>query len=96
MPLQFTPRRSRLSVRFPNTIREYRLKAGISQRKLGEIIGHGRNAVSAWERGQRAPSLPTVLRLAKTLNTLVESLYRSFYCTPRKEKDQPSASPKRS
>ena len=34
MQVQHTPRASRRAPRFPNTIREYRLKAGLSQRKL--------------------------------------------------------------
>lgn len=81
MLVQHTPRASRHSPRFPNKIREYRLKAGLSQRKLAELLGRGRNAVSSWERGLTLPSVTRLLRMAKLLGTLAESLYMDFYAT---------------
>lgn len=85
MLVQHTPRASRHSPRFPNKIREYRLKAGLSQRKLAELLGRGRNAVSSWERGLTLPSVPCLLPMAKILGTLAESLYMDFYSTFPKE-----------
>jgi len=90
MPIQHTPRSSRRSPRFPNKIREYRLKAGLSQRILAETLGRGRNAVSSWERGLTLPSVPRLLRMAKLLNTLAEALYQDFYATLPKEEDSTS------
>jgi len=81
MPIQHTPRSSRHSPRFPNKIREYRLKAGLSQRKLAETLGRGRNAISSWERGLSLPSVPKLMRMAKELGTLSEALYQDFYVT---------------
>jgi hypothetical protein len=43
MPIQHTPRASRHAARFPNRIREYRLKAELSQRKLAALLRRGRN-----------------------------------------------------
>jgi transcriptional regulator with XRE-family HTH domain len=86
MEVQHTPRASRHAPRFPNRIREYRLKAGLSQRRLGELLGRGRNAVSSWERGLTLPSVPRLLKMAKTLATLAESLYAHFYAPPKDEK----------
>ena len=85
MNFQFTMRPTRLKVRFPNRIREYRLKAGLSQRDLAGQLGLRRNAVSAWERGISSPGLAHLLRLAKTLGTLAESLYQELY-SPHQEK----------
>ena len=85
MEVQHTQRASRHTPRFPNTIREYRLKAGLSQRKLAQLLGRGRNAVSSWERGLTLPSVPRLLRMAKILGTLAESLYMDFYSTFSKE-----------
>ena len=85
MDVQFTPRPSRYAPRFPNRIREYRLKACLSQRRLAETLGRGRNAVSSWERGLTQPDVTLALRLAKSLATLVESLYISFYAPPKDE-----------
>jgi transcriptional regulator with XRE-family HTH domain len=87
MTVQHTPRPASRAPKFPNRIREYRLKAGLSQRKLGEILGRGRNAISSWERGLTLPNVPRLLRMAKTLGTLAESLYMDFYSTFPTESD---------
>ena len=91
MEVQHTPRASRHAPRFPNKIREYRLKAGLSQRKLAEMLGRGKDAVSSWERGLSLPSVPRLLRMAKILGTLAESLYMDFYATFPKEGDPANA-----
>src|SRR5438552_14922142 len=83
MEVQLTPRVSRHAPRFPNAIREYRLKAGLSQKKLAGLLGRGRNAVSSWERGLTRPDVTLGVRLAKTLSTLAESLYMSFYASAK-------------
>jgi putative transcriptional regulator len=92
MTLQLTPRLSRKQARFPNQIRHYRLQAGLSQAALGSAVGTSRKVISAWERGQRFPSGPAVLRLAKALSTLVEALYQSFYSSarPAERQQQPT------
>ncbi len=79
MAVQFTQRLSSKAPRFANRIREYRLKAGLTQRALGAALGVTRRAVSAWERGLSCPTVPCLMRLAKTLGTLAEALYFGFY-----------------
>ena len=91
MPIQHTPRASRHAPRFPNKIREYRLKAGLSQHQLAEMLGRGRNAVSSWECGRTLPNVPRLMRMAKILGTLAESLYMEFYATIPKEGEAGSA-----
>jgi transcriptional regulator with XRE-family HTH domain len=81
MSPQHTPRPSRLHARFPNQIRQYRLKAGLSQASVGELVGVGKNTVSAWERGLTCPIAPFLMKLAKTLGTLSEAFYPEFYVT---------------
>lgn len=83
MPLQLTPRLSTKRPRFPNRIREYRLKSGLTQTALGRLVGKGRKIVSAWERGVRLPTVANALKLARALATLVEGLWESLY-SPRK------------
>ncbi len=85
MEVQHTARPSRHVPRFPNTIREYRLKAGLSQRKLAAMLGRSKDAVSSWERGLSLPSVKHLMRMAKVLGTLAESLYRDFYSTDSQE-----------
>lgn len=81
MSLQLTPRLGSRPPQFPNRIREYRLRLGLSQAALGTLIGKARNQVSAWERGSQLPNVRSLLRLAKALNTLAEALYEGLYCT---------------
>ena len=91
MDVQITPRSSRHAPRFPNRIREYRIKAGLSQRKLAGLLGRGRNAVSSWERGLTRPDVTLGVRMAKILGTLAESLYMDFYSTFPKEQEPANA-----
>lgn len=88
---QYSRRRGNLPARFPNTIREYRLKAGFTQRNLGSLLGKSRGVISAWERGHTLPRVPHLLKMAKTLDTLAESLYGGLYQTsPKEPTNQPS------
>jgi transcriptional regulator with XRE-family HTH domain len=88
---QHTPRFNTKRARFPNAIREYRLKAGLTQKKLGELIGRSRRAISNWECGVILPRVPDLFRLAKALATLAETLYAGLYCTyPREKTANPS------
>ena len=79
MEVQLTARALKHAPRFPNHIREYRLRAGLSQRSLARHVGRGRNAVSSWERGQTLPSVPNLMLMAKVLGTLAEALYIEYY-----------------
>ena len=79
MSMQFTPRRLRVHRKFHNAIRQYRLKAGLSQRQLAAALGLGRSVISRWERGLRLPAIPVLFRMAKELGTLAESLYYEYY-----------------
>ena len=54
-------------------------------RKLATMLGRGRNAVSSWETGRTLPNVPRLMRMAKILGTLAESLYMDFYATFPKE-----------
>lgn len=49
-------------------IREYREKAGISQKKLGLALGLSDKAVSAYESGRTLPPLETLYRIAEELD----------------------------
>ena len=83
MPMQQTPRISQRPSRHPNQIRHYRIAAGLSQSELGARIGRTRSVVSAWERGRYLPSVTNVFLLARSLDTLVESLYWGLYTQAR-------------
>lgn len=87
MNLQITLRPTRLQVRFPNRIREYRLKAGLSQRALAGKLSLDRNTISTWERGLSSPGVANLLHMAKALGTLAESLYQELYSPDQSKED---------
>ena len=70
-------------------IREVRLKRGLSQQSLAELVGIPQTHVSAMELGIQFPNLLTVLRLAVALECKVTDLVRVF-----DEADLPSILPK--
>jgi transcriptional regulator with XRE-family HTH domain len=85
MSYQETPRRGTRPARFPNRIREYRVRAALSQRELGRLVGRSENTIMRWERGHRLPAVPDLFKLARALDTLGESLYIGLYRLYRRE-----------
>lgn len=76
MAYEFSLRRSRIAAKFPNRIREFRIRAGWNQRELAGKIAVPRSTMASWERGQFLPALPAAIQLAKALGTFVEALYQ--------------------
>ena len=72
-----------MPARYPNTIREYRVGAGLTQRELGERVGATRSMVSIWERGRSLPTLRAAFRLARSLDTFAEHLYQELFTQAR-------------
>jgi transcriptional regulator with XRE-family HTH domain len=62
---------------FGKTLRELRLKAGLTQEKLGLEADIRRTFVSLLELGQQQPSLTTIFKLAKALNVAPSEIIRS-------------------
>jgi len=48
-------------------IRKYREEAGISQKKLGLVLGLSDKAISSYESGRTLPPIETLFRIAKQL-----------------------------
>lgn len=63
---------------FGARLREVRLKRGLSQQELAELVGIPQPHVSAMESGVKFPNLLTVLRLAVALECKVTELVRVF------------------
>ena len=55
-------------------LKELRLEMGLSQKKLGEILGVCNQTVSFWETGSREPDLDTLRDIAKYFDTSVDYL----------------------
>lgn len=56
-------------------IKEYRLKAGLTQGELAEAVGYDRSTVTKWENGSKEPLATTVKAIAIALNINVAQLY---------------------
>ncbi len=59
------------------SIRTFREKAGVSQRKLGISLGLSDKAISAYESGRTVPSIETLIRIAEILNITLDDLWES-------------------
>ncbi len=70
-------------MRYPNQIREYRLRDKFTQRDLARETGVSRSMISAWECGQMLPSAPNLFKLARALSTLCEALYPALRAAER-------------
>ena len=55
-------------------IKEYRLKAKLSQEKVAELVGVSRQAVTKWESDQSSPNMDNLFRLAEIFGTTVDAL----------------------
>lgn len=58
-----------------NHVREVRTRLGLSQQELADLAGVTRQAVSAIEAGQSAPSTTIALRMARGLGCRIEDLF---------------------
>ena len=59
---------------YADRIRELRLRAGMSQQTLGNMLGVSAVAVGKWERGQTQPDITTLTRLADIFGTTIDDL----------------------
>lgn len=57
------------AVAFGRVLRRLRLEAGLTQEELGFDASLRRTYISVLELGRQQPSLKTILKLAKALNT---------------------------
>jgi len=55
-------------------IRDFRKRRGYSQDKLGISVSVTASAVSAYELGERTPSIEILAKIAKTLGTTIDYL----------------------
>jgi len=59
---------------FGSILKELRLELGLSQRKLGEILGVVNQTISFWEIGAREPDLDTLVEISKFFNVSTDYL----------------------
>lgn len=59
---------------FGKNLKELRLEKGLSQQKLGEILGFCNQTISFWENGSREPDLDTILEIAQYFEVSLDEL----------------------
>ena len=59
---------------FGKKLKELRMEKGLSQQKLGEILGFCNQTISFWENGSREPDLDTLLKISKFFEVPIEEL----------------------
>ncbi len=59
---------------YAEKIREYRLRAGLSQQELGKYLGISAVAVGKWERAQTQPDIRSLTRMADLFGTTIDEL----------------------
>lgn len=65
-------------------IKHFRSKRNVSQEKLSQMCGYSSTYIGKIERGQRSPSLDTLIRIAEALQVPIGSFFDPFY----REQDQ--------
>jgi transcriptional regulator with XRE-family HTH domain len=60
----------------PNKLKEYRLKAGLTQKQVAEKLGlQCEDRLSHWERGQGMPSVLNLIKLSRIYKGTSNDLY---------------------
>ena len=60
------------------TLKEIRLKKGITQVELAKHVGISPQTISHYETGRAKPSLDVAVKLAKALGVSVEEIYQAW------------------
>lgn len=63
--------------KYPNTLREHRLKRNLKQKEVAKELGLGNSddRISHWERGQALPSIPNLFKLCRIYDTNPKDIY---------------------
>lgn len=59
-----------------NKINKFRKKKKLSQSDIAKVMKVKQNTISQWEKDIRTPNVKQGIKLAKILDTTVESLYK--------------------
>ena len=59
---------------FGKQLKTLRIAKGLSQQKLGELLGFCNQTISFWESGSREPDLDTLVEIAHFFEVSIEEL----------------------
>lgn len=74
---------SKTRQRVGKIIKDARIKKGLTQRQLGELIGKSNNALTNWEKGTNSPDVDMIELLCSILDITVDEMF------PNSKKQQP-------
>jgi len=57
-------------------VREFRVKAGITQAELGKTLGVSRQSIISIEKGHYVPSLPLALKIAQFFKCSTDDIFK--------------------
>lgn len=58
-----------------NRLKEYRVRLGVNQAEMGQLVGASRQTISLIERGDYSPSVTLALKLARACGVRVEDIF---------------------
>jgi putative transcriptional regulator len=58
-----------------NSLKEIRMKLGITQAELAELVGVARVSIISIEKGHFIPTIETALRIGKALDVPIEQIF---------------------
>lgn len=58
-----------------NQLKEYRVRLGVNQAEMGQLVGASRQTISLIERGDYSPSVTLALKLARACGVRVEDIF---------------------
>lgn len=73
-------------MKLSDRIKQQRVRCGLSQEKVAELVDVSRQAVTKWESGQSAPSTENLFKLAEIFGTTVDLLLPREDPAPEPEK----------
>jgi DNA-binding XRE family transcriptional regulator len=63
-------------VNIQNSLREFRLKAGLTQQQVADAIGANHvERICHWEKGRNAPGVECLMKLCQLYKTSIDQLY---------------------
>jgi len=63
----------------PNNLKEYRLKAGLTQQQVAKTVGvNSAERICHWEKGRNTPNMEHLRKLCSLFKASVENLYKKL------------------
>ncbi|MCM3398133.1 helix-turn-helix domain-containing protein [Oceanobacillus profundus] len=63
-------------IKFPQKLKEERLKREMSQQQLGELHNINRQSISKWERGEGYPGIELLIQLSEIFDITIDELLK--------------------